>query len=248
MRRLEVRTGMSGNKDMYYLMHENDVAAMVKLDEISGSMVEVSSRVRTELLPPGGNLSRDALKKWWSRRAVPVSQGNIESILRRNGIATVQKYLVQNYGLSLSDHYWLKPVDSEFTWEQINLFENDFRDKIGDLQLYNQAVPEEILDLRGKTDFYPSASLQGELRKKWIVQEGKRWLIKGNYGSNCQQSINEVFATLLHQRQGKVPYTVYQLCELETGGASALGCICENFASVKLEFENHNFISGYCPS
>ena len=52
-------------------------------------------------------------------------------------------------------------------------------------------------------------SLTGELVKKWLVgEDGRRYLIKGNYGRSCQQSLNEVLATKVHSLQGKMPNDV----------------------------------------
>lgn len=45
------------NEQFYYLMHQDDVVALLSIDNISGSIVKVGKKVRKELLPPGGNLS-----------------------------------------------------------------------------------------------------------------------------------------------------------------------------------------------
>lgn len=47
---------MSG-ENMYYLMHDEEIVAVVEIEEISGSITRVSSKVRKELLPPGGIFS-----------------------------------------------------------------------------------------------------------------------------------------------------------------------------------------------
>ena len=226
---------MSG-EDLYYLMHKDDIVTIVEIDQISGSITKVASKVKKELLPLGANLSKDDLRSWWKRRAVPIQQGTIEMILKNQGISNAQSFLTRSYGLSLMDHYWIKPLDSPFCWKQVNLFTNDFRDDIGELQFIQDDTIADRIDLLGKTIFYPSASTQGELQKKWIIQDGKRCLIKGNYGDTFQQSINEVLATLLHQKQNKVPFVRYQLCDITVNHGYALGCICENFASFAVEF------------
>ena len=52
-------------------------------------------------------------------------------------------------------------------------------------------------DLRN-TKFLHATS-QGELQKKWCIDNsGRRFLIKGNSERGYQQSLNEVFASLLH--------------------------------------------------
>lgn len=220
-------------QNLYYLMHRNDFVASLELDDVSGSIIKISKAHNVDLLPPGGRLSSDMLKMWWKNRAVPVEQGNIVKILKKNGIATPQAFLTANCGVSLTDHYWIKPVESDLTWEAINLFTNPFKDEIAEIQLIGK---EEVLGGLAGTSFYPSASVQGELQKKWVLLNGKRCLIKGNYESSCQQSLNEVVAARLHQKQGKMPFVNYEACRIKTPDGDGIGCICENFANEDVEF------------
>ena len=221
-------------KNLFYLMHNNDIVTTIDIDSETGDYTKIAPRVNLDLLPLGGNMSPQELRNWWNRRAVPMSQGNVENFLASNGIHTTQSFLVRNLGLSLSDHYWIKPIDSELTWEKVNLFTNDFMDEMGELQFkqtrldYNKETPA--------VSFSPSASLQGELRKKWIVDKGKRYLIKGNSGMSYRQSINEVIATKIHFLQRRMPYTKYELCRIDFEDGKIYGCKCESFTSIETEF------------
>ena len=229
------------NENLYYLMHENDIVCLLFMDEVSGRIMKTGTKVNQELLPLGGNQSQQELKKWWDRRAVPVDQGNMKRILEQNGIFNTQSYLLRNLGVSLIDHYWINPVDEMIEWKDINLFENEFKDEIAEMQFgddYSNA--EDVLNLCGQTHFYPSSTTQGELKKKWIIKDGIRYLVKGNYGTSYQQSINEVIASAFHKKQNRMPYTEYQLCDISTKNEPGLGCICKGFASVDKEF-----VSGY---
>lgn len=217
---------------MYYLMHRDDRVAMVGIDSVTGVMLRVSPEVNRDLIPPGGNTDAVALRKWWSMRAVPISQGNIQQIFEQLGISTPHSYLVKNLGLSLNDHYWIKPLNMAEGWDGVNLFTNDFRDPIGDLQFSKGdfLVPE--LPPRA---YSPSAATKGQLKKKWIIQaDGKRCLVKGNRGNNSQESLNEVVATLLHKKQSTASFTTYTPVRLPK--QSQIHCMCENFASSDLEF------------
>ena len=57
----------------------------------------------------------DGIQRWWSRRSVPLSQGKIRRILEEQGVSCPEEYLVKNLGLSLTDYYWIRPLDSELT-------------------------------------------------------------------------------------------------------------------------------------
>ena len=91
----------------YELMHKDDVVASLQLDDLSGAILKVTPGTNPELLPLGGSQGADSLRKWWLRRAVPISQGNIAALLQQEGIPSTQSLLVRNLGLSLSDHYWI---------------------------------------------------------------------------------------------------------------------------------------------
>ena len=218
------------DKKQYHLMHRDEVVCSVLIDPITGAILKASRPSAPELLPLGGSIDSAMLRKWWQRRAVPVSQGNIRRILERIGITT-HAYLEQNLGLSLTDHYWIKPLDADFGWQEINLFTNDFRDAVGDMQL--SGTIDEVPELPTNA-FSPSSSVQGELRKKWIISDGKRFLIKSNHGGNSQESLNEVVASMIHQRQGKQPYVSYS--PIQIGPDHPFCCICESFTSDEVEF------------
>ncbi len=213
---------------MFCLMHRDDPICAITIDAVSGAILRVGKPTDPELLPLGGNIDAVTLKKWWQRRAVPVSQGKIQRILEQLGIATPQEYLVKNLGLSLTDHYWIKPLDMELGWADINLFTNDFRDPVGDMQF-----GVEALQALPAGAFSPSSSVQGELRKKWIIADRKRCLIKGNHGGNSQESLNEVLATLIHNKQGKQPFVSYSTIKMENDGQ--IYCVCESFTSDGIE-------------
>ena len=225
-----MRVGEKMDEKMYSLMHRDEPVCAITVDAVSGAIHRVSNPVNPELLPLGGCIDAAMLKKWWQRRAVPIGQGKIQRILEQLGITTPQEYLVRNLGLSLTDHYWIKPLDMELGWADINLFTNDFRDPVGDMQFDQNA--DEILELPANA-FSPSSSVQGELRKKWIIADGRRYLVKGNHGGNSQESLNEVVATLLHKKQGKQPFVSYSTMRM--GEVQPIYCVCESFTSDELE-------------
>ena len=218
----------------YELMHKDEIAASLQLDDLSGAILRVAPGASPELLPPGGSRGADSLRKWWLRRAVPISQGNVAALLQREGIPSTQSLLVRNLGLSLSDHYWIRPSGSELTWKNVSLFSNSFRDPLESMQMQQ---PQGAAPVSTQTPAYsPSASLQGDLIKKWLIVDGVRCLLKGNRGANSQQSLNEVLASMLHEKQGFANYVQYRPVKLTRSAGEQYGCICEDFASETLEF------------
>lgn len=95
----------------------------------------------------------------------------------------------------MKDHsYWIKPVAIDLTWKDVNFYTNDFQatkilDDLGSI------------DCRGKTNFTPSATLKGDLKKKWILSDGERVLIKGNYGSDRHRFLIRATVSFTGQRR-----------------------------------------------
>ena len=218
----------------YDLMHKDDLVAALTMDDLSGAILKVTPGTNPELLPLGGRLGADSLRKWWLRRAVPISQGGIAAFLQRERIPSTQSLLVRNLGLSLSDHYWIKPNGSELAWKDVSLFSNSFRDPLESMQIQH---PHGAASTSTQTPAYsPSASLQGDLIKKWLIVDDTRCLLKGNRGANSQQSLNEVLASMLHEKQGFANHVHYLPVKLTGSASEQYGCICEDFASETLEF------------
>lgn len=139
---------------------------------------------------------------------------------------------MNNLALSLSDCYWIRPRGEELTWKDTNLFTNNFVDTFGEITINR----DHMIDLRKATRFNCATS-QGELQKKWCIdKDGRRYMIKGNYGESYQQSLNEIFATELHKRQGFTNFTEYSLVQVQTdGNIEGLGCMSYDFCSENIE-------------
>ena len=78
--------------------------------------------------------------------------------------------------------------------------------------------------------------MQGDLIKKWLIVDDTRCLLKGNRGANSQQSLNEVLASMLHEKQGFSNHVRYRPVKFTGSASEQYGCICEDFASETLEF------------
>lgn len=209
-----------------HLMHKNDKVCQIEFDEL-GTPVRIGNVWNQELLPPGGNTSAAALKLWWGRRAVPTSQAHVKRLLEQMG-RTNQGFLLDNLGLSMTDHYWICPDGVPLRWEKVNFFDNGFEDLFAAQMFSGSSDP---IELSGRV---PGGSTQGDLIKRWVVRGGKRYLIKGNAGRSSQQSLNELLATEIHRRQEQQPYVEYHLLEYPSEGQ--LCCISEAFTSNQLEF------------
>ena len=216
----------------YVLMHKDVIVCGLELNH-SGKIEKMIENIYAlEHQPFGINSNPQKLKKWWNDRAVPSTRHEAKSALNKLGYSTTGNMLVDNLALSLNDCYWIKPIGSDLKWKDVSLFSNKFEDDFGTLTLNTKAT----IDLKNKTMFN-SATSQGELQKKWCIdKDGKRFMVKGNYGSSYQQSVNELFATELHKKQGFKNYTPYFKTAIDIGNQlKGVGCSSYCFCSEKVE-------------
>ena len=211
----------------YVLRRRDDPVAVINLSD-DGLILDYKLIPDNEHLAPlHMPKSTDWLKKWWMRRSVPISQGHIKAMLEAKGLVNSEEYLVKNLGLSLTDYYWISPVDSGLKWKDVNLFLNDFHDDIniaGDESANSDIMPH----------YTPNSSLQGSLEKCWTIRDGRRGMVKGNRDSLSAESFNEVIATKLHELQGFAEYTSYELIAVHKR-PYMYGCFSEIFTSESLE-------------
>ena len=223
---------MARNVKEYFLMHKDIRVCLMEITE-DGSIGNIRrNEAAAEHFPLGGQMNNIKFHEWWRDRAIPKTRHGAKTALQRLGYASTNSALVNNLALSLSDCYWIQPRGEDLTWKDINLFTNDFVDSFGEITINR----DHMIDLRKETRFNCATS-QGELQKKWCIdRDGRRYMIKGNYGQSYQQSLNEIFATNLHMQQNFEYHTPYSLVKLQVdGNMEGLGCLCYDFCSENIE-------------
>lgn len=202
-------------------MHKRIPVAEIEIDDATGFIQKIGKIYAPEHLPIGitvrkGVADRTAFNDWWADRSIPASRSGIREALEKLKVSSTKMLLTRCYGLSLSDQYWIRPEGSELRWEEINFFENDFSDDIGDI-LFGENKKKDILNFSS-----PDSTSDGNLKKRWKIIDGKRCLIKGGSNPFRQQPFNEVIASEIMRRLDipHVPYTViwnknapYSVCE-----------------------------------
>lgn len=219
--------------EQYTLRHENGLAAIVIIEDKS-SIVNLSI-IDKRNLPLLSNRNKKStennLKDWLLSRGVPAKRRRLRDELHSMNCGSPFELMVRNFGLSLVDHYWLCPVDSRLTWEQVNFYQHNFR------SMMTLELKDDFIDTGKDINFIPSASLKGDLKKKWIISNnGTRYLVKGNYNNTCRQSISEVIASEIHKRQGLFEYTPYEYIRIYSDNEPIIGCMCPNFTDINTEF------------
>lgn len=216
----------------YILMHKDKAVAELRLDTVSGAIISVGKVYETLHVPVGipvkkGMIDRGALNAWWRGRAIPASRMGIWDALQEFHLSDTQLLLEKCLGLSLSDQYWICPSDLKLSWGEINFFENPFSEDVGNI-LFGKGSDSKRLSLMS-----PDNTSDGWLKKKWIILDGKRYLVKGGSGIARQEPYNEVLASRICKRLDipHVPYRLFTDSDKEEDPYS----ICEDFITPDTE-------------
>lgn len=142
---------------------------------------------------------RIIITNWFRGRGIPSWRDKLDLLLHRLNISTSEELLDKAFGLSLSDQYWIKPYESDIKYEDINFFDNDFEYLEfleASLSLNSDSIKNEA-SLRT-----PNNTTNGMVKKAWIIDNNKRYLLKSGYKNEILQPFNEVLASEICNRLG----------------------------------------------
>lgn len=146
------------------------------------------------------------LSNWFKGRGIPLWRDDLDLLLAKLNISAPTELLDKAFGLSLSDQYWIKPYDSRIEYKDINFFEHDFKDtEFIDATFSNNTETSAKISL-----ISPNNTTDGRLKKTWIIDGNKRYLLKGGYKNEVLQPFNEVLASMISKRLG-FNYVSYNL-------------------------------------
>ena len=189
----------------YLLMHKDIPVALIDLDVNLGTIFKVLHVYSSEHYPYGVPLyDYVKLNTWFNLRAIPASRDNLKRLLERTGEYSSASLSVKNYSLSLTDHYWVKLPNQTVKWEEINYFDNDFSEDIGNM-LFGNKIKDYPLNIKS-----PDCTTDGALSKRWKILNGKRVLVKSGSSFTRQEVFNEVIASELMYRLD-IPHVEYSL-------------------------------------
>lgn len=200
------------------LMNKNTEVLVAEYNEVSkffDQIIEVKNihyaPYMIESIYEEGNENSDSfrtnLSEWFRGRGIPRWRDQLDLLLHRLHINTPSELLDKAFGLSLSDQYWIKPYNSDISYNDVNFFDNgfDYAEFLeASLSLNSKVVTKEA---SLKT---PNNTTDGMLKKAWVIEDGVRYLLKGGYKTEVLQPFNEVLASMICDRLGfsHVPYTL----------------------------------------
>ena len=174
-------------------------------------------------------IDKTQFNRWWKNRQIPASRNGLKEILYKSNIYDKDHFDLLDskaYCLSLSDQYWVKSVDENILWEDINFFEHEFSEDIGKIFFDRN---NNLSNLNLNT---PDMTSNGNYEKRWKIINGDRYLLKAGSKMINQEPFNEVIATKLYERiLNDDEYVKYSIVYENDRAVS----ICKNFITKETE-------------
>lgn len=194
---------MNKNTEILIAEYNEQLAVFTKIYEIKN--IDYAPVIINQTLKTNHN-DISALTEWFKGRGIPDWRDDLDLLLSKLGVSTPNELLDKAFGLSLSDQYWIKPLNSRVKYKNINFFENDFNSAD-----FTNATFSNSNDFNTKISLIsPNNTTDGRLKKSWVIQNSKRYLLKGAYKNEVMQPFNEVLASKICERLN-IKHTHYDL-------------------------------------
>jgi len=204
-------------------MHKNKEVLSLKMNE-EGKIESLGEIIDEAHIPEGayngGKLSLLSFMEWWKGRMIPTTRNESKNLWDKVNYEEFVNKTNLAGAFSLSDQYWLKIEGSNIS-EFDSFFHQDWSYDIGDI-LFGKDVDNP--------DFYnPDVTTEGNLKKRWILVDGREYLWKANDYSS--EPYNEVIATEIMRRLNidHVPYSLYTI-------DNEVGCVCRDFLNPNQDY------------
>lgn len=194
---------MNKNIEVLVLEYDEELKVFSKIYEVKN--IDYAPIILKNSYEKGESFKYD-LTEWFKGRGIPSWREDLELLLSKLDVSTSDELLNKAFGLSLSDQYFLKPYDSKIEHKDINFFDNDF-----ETAEFVSATFGNDFDTSTKISLIsPNNTTDGRLKKTWIIENNKRYLLKGGYKFEVMQPFNEALASMICERLGffHVPYTI----------------------------------------
>lgn len=232
------------------LMNKNTEVMVLEQDGKTYKFTEVFELINTSYAPlvventitsfPEKTL--DKINQWFRYRMIPNSRENKYELLKKFKVESSEELATKHFALSLSDQYWLKPINSTIAWEDINYFTNDYDSHdFFDANYGNNAyiTLTKKIDATLSSLETPNNTTAGQLKKAWIKINGENYLYKASSSLYNFDPINEVIASRICEIL-EVPYIPYELKTIQSKRQNTLVSVCKCMIN-----ENQEIIPAY---
>ncbi|MBO4396656.1 MAG: hypothetical protein J5819_09975 [Eubacterium sp.] len=191
--------------DEYLLMNKDRklVLFVMKLGQLTGrhTCEEIERYVDDSLLPPRFG----SIGVWLDRRNYAKHKEHLVKWLKEWQIEDVKGFADMTHGLGLNDSLWVKPADSDLTWDKVNLYDNEFMDVVS-----KTSFEKGLHGLKLSTTS-PEFTSEGSFEKCWIQESDGIFLYKkgsSGFANAGKEMYSEFYASQYAQAicDDSVPY------------------------------------------
>ncbi|NBK97709.1 MAG: hypothetical protein EOM50_06770 [Erysipelotrichia bacterium] len=226
----------------FYLMNKNKEILIVSKEKDSRKFCSIEKKIDMNYAPfsvsqcKQENEILNALNFWYANRSIPDYRDNKEEIIKKFKLNSIDELVDKDYSLSLSDQYWLKPIDADICWDTINYFHRDYDSKEFFDATYGDGSFKTMNIKFINSDMFksPNNTLGGQLKKVWVKIDDKNYLFKGAGSLHNFEQINEVLASNICKILN-VPFVSYELKQVNSKRHHALVSVCECMIDDKQE-------------
>ncbi len=195
----------------YYLMNKNRKMLEFNI-EISPLGESINTeRVFTDKFPKGFN----DISTWLNNRNYAKHKQHFKKWLSEWGIDTIQGFIDITHGLGINDCLWVKNIDSDLKWEEINLYSNQFSD-IAQQTAFDSGLYG--LKLSSTDIISPEFTSEGTAPKCWKNENGTIFLYKSklsgaiNFGleANCEYISSEIARKIVGEESIKYDLVMFK--------------------------------------
>jgi len=196
-------------KKEYILKHKNLPILTFYMDDVNHKLLGNGKIIEKEHLPFNmQDLDNDArliiqTDIWLNCRGLTESRKDLKQVKELFGENESKSLAIRSLGLNLTDHYWVHKTEDDYSWENVNHFDNSFDTLI---------QPDDykiVIDGSVKKPS-PNLCVDGSIVKRWMVKGQYRLLIKGSRYSWMQEPFNEKIASMI-MNEFKIPHVNYDL-------------------------------------
>ena len=175
---------------LYQILNKDSVVATVKympenkmftlLECLGNFIVELTDRNITA---------------WVFDRRAPISRMFMDTIYSKLDIQDIRNYIKACSAVSLNDTFWIKPVNSKLTWEQVSPYTRPFNNTVASSMMGYGNLCKTMLNSLVSS---PELSTEGKFAKCWQRRNGNIYLLKrgkcGLFGTDGRETFSEYFS------------------------------------------------------
>jgi len=176
---LDDKLEIYGGKRDYTLKLFDEVLLGFSLDESfeGKESIEITfvNEDKKHLMPVNLNISPEGIKAWIKTRTISKNRAYVQEVLKSVNLGSrrTKAIIDVSKALSLNDSYWIDSVNSNLSFDRVNIYDNAF-DEVLSLVAF-MGIEQNIKVLSSS----PELTTQGMLRKGWRRISGETWLYKG---------------------------------------------------------------------